>query len=120
LDTFCDLQNKLEGSSLAESFAKFQDVVKQVVSRHVLRHYDLTVTIFRVVDEMQGVSAFAFSDLLQQLDFLWRLIALTVYLCKVLLVNEFECNFVVSCLILRQNHLAKTAFAERLERHVLG
>ena len=37
-----------------------------------------------------------------------------------LLVNEFDCNFDASCLMLRQNHLAKAAFADYFQLCVLG
>ena len=86
--------------------------------RHVLRHYDMTVSVFRVIDEPQGVSAFAFSDLLQQLDLLWSFVTSAVCLCKVLLLNEFDCNFAASFLMLRQNHLAKATFPEHFELNV--
>ena len=78
----------------------------------------MTVSVFRVIDEPQGVSAFAFSDLLQQLDLLWIFVTSAVCLSKVLLVNEFDCNFASSFLMLRQNHLAKGTFAEHFKLDV--
>ena len=71
------------------------------MAAHVLRHNDVVVLVFGVVDKPQGVPAFAFSDLLQQLDFLWSFPTLTVDLCKVLLVNELDSNFDTSCLMPR-------------------
>ena len=79
----------------------------------------MTVLVFRVIDELQGVSAFAFSDFLQQLYLLWSFVTGAIRSRKVLLVNEFDCNFAARCLLLRQNHLAKATFAEQLKWNVL-
>ena len=96
-----DLMDNLAGPCLAEGDTKLSYIVVKALPAHVLRHYDMTVLIFGAVDKPQGVPAFAFSDLLQQLDFLWSFPTLTVDLCKVLLVNELDSNFDTSCLMPR-------------------
>ena len=79
----------------------------------------MTVLVFRVINELQCVSAFAFSDLLQQLDLLWSFVTSAICFCKVLLVNEFDRNFAASCLMLRQNHLAKSTLTKYLKHTVV-
>ena len=101
LDPLRDLMDDLEGPYLAEPDAKRTDEAQKALPAHVLRHYDVVVLVLRVVDKPQGVSAFVFSDLLQQLDFLWSFTTLAVDLCKVLLVNQLDSNFDTSCLVPR-------------------
>ena len=99
LNPFRDLTDDLAGRCLAGPDAKLNHEVVKALPTHVLRHYDIVVLVLRVVDKPQGVSAFGFSDLLQQLDFLWSFTTLTVHFCEVLFVNELDSNFDTSCLM---------------------
>ena len=101
LNPLHNLTDDLAGRCLAEPDAKLNHEVVKALPTHVLRHYDVVVLVLRVVDKPQGVSAFVFSDLLQQLDFLSSFTTLAVHLCKVLLVNQLDSNFDTSCLVPR-------------------
>ena len=72
----------------------------------------MAVLVLGVVDELQGVSAFTCSDLLQQLDLLGGFFTHFVSLNKVFLVDEFDSDSLMCCLVLRQNYLAKATFAQ--------
>ena len=106
LNPLRNLTDDLAGPCLAEGSALLHYEVVQALPTHVLRHYDVVVFIFGEVDKPQGVSAFAFSDLLQQLDFLWSFVTLTVHLCEVLFINELGSNFETSCLMPCQDDIA--------------
>ena len=73
----------------------------KALAAHVLRHYDVVVFVLGVVDKPQGVSAFAFCDLLQQLDFLRSFPTIIIHLYEALLVNELDSNFDTSFLVPR-------------------
>ena len=101
LDPLRDLLNDLAGPCLAMGDSKLSYVVEKAMPSHVLCHYFETVLVLRAVDKPQGISAFVFSDLLQQLDFLWSFTTLTVHLFEIMFVNQLDGNFVTSCLVLR-------------------
>ena len=75
--------------------------------------------VFRVVNELQGVSTFVCRDLFQQLELLRRLIARVVCLCKLLLVNELDRYFELRCLVLREDHFTEATLPKQAQRNVL-
>ena len=68
---------------------------------------------------MQGVSTLACRDLFQQLKLLRRLVARSVRLFKLLLVNQFDCYFELGCLVLGEDYFAKATFPEQAQLDVL-
>ena len=121
LNSLRNLTDDVADPCLAEGkHTMLQHVVVQAEPRHVLCHYDMIVLIFGVVNELQGVSASACSDLFQQFDFLRRLIARGKCFFKVLLVNEFDRYFELGCLVLCQDHFAEATLTEQVQLDVLG